>query len=105
MPISMSLGGMIKRLRSAAGLSQKEFAEKLEIDRTYLSHLEADRREPSVQLLRKMASTLSLPVGLFLALALWTDLPEGEEVDQYRGLVEKLIELAALTQLKLELSK
>ena len=33
---------------------------------------------------------------------LWTDLPEGEETAPYRNLVGKLIDLAALTQLKLE---
>jgi transcriptional regulator with XRE-family HTH domain len=100
-----TLGGAIKRLRAASGMTQKEFAEVLSISSTYLSNLEADRREPSIQLLRKMASSLSVPVGLFLAVALSTDLPETPEASSYQPLISKLIELAAVSQLRLGLAE
>jgi transcriptional regulator with XRE-family HTH domain len=97
----LSLGAMIKRLRAASGLNQRQFAEKLEIHPTFLSHLEKNRRDPSVQLLRRMAATLNLPVGLFLALALWTELP-ADQRELYQQIVQRLIDLAAATQLGLE---
>jgi transcriptional regulator with XRE-family HTH domain len=97
---SVSLGTTIKRLRSIAGLSQREFSERLKIDSTYLSHLEADRREPSLQLLRRIAAECGIPPGVLIALALWTELPD-EQKEQYRQLVNQLLELAASTQLKL----
>jgi transcriptional regulator with XRE-family HTH domain len=95
-----SLGSTIKRLRSIAGLSQREFSQKLQIDPTYLSHLEADRREPSLQLLRRIATELAIPPGVLIALALWAELPENQQ-EQYRQVVEQLLELAASTQIKL----
>src|SRR5688572_22121622 len=95
-----SLGSTIKRLRSIAGMSQREFSERLQIDSTYLSHLEANRREPSLQLLRRIAGELGIPPGVLIALALWADMPDDQK-DHYRQLVDQLLELAAATQLKL----
>ena len=45
---AMSFGGKIKQLRKAAGLSQKEVAEKLEMARATYASLEVDRREPDL---------------------------------------------------------
>ena len=39
---AMSFGGKIKQLRKAAGLSQKEVAEKLEMARATYASLEVD---------------------------------------------------------------
>ncbi|MBV9109008.1 MAG: helix-turn-helix transcriptional regulator [Gemmatimonadetes bacterium] len=100
MPSSQTLGQFIKRLRSAAGLNQRALSERLGVDATYLSHLEADRREPSLQLLRRLASELNVPPGLLLALALWTDLPP-ENQEPYKELMERLIQLATVSQFKL----
>lgn len=99
---SLTLGTTIKRLRMAAGLSQRELAEKLDVAPSYVSHLEANRREPSVQLLRKLATELSVPPGFLLALTLLTEIPE-EQREAYREVFERLVELAAATQLRLQL--
>jgi transcriptional regulator with XRE-family HTH domain len=94
---AQSLGQLVRRLRMSAGLSQRKLAEQLQIDPTYLSHVEADRREPSLQLLRRIATELNSPPGLLLALALWTELPGGEQ-ESYRPLIERMVEIAALNQ-------
>lgn len=96
----LDLGDTIKRLRLASGFSQKELATRLEIDPSYLSHIEAGRREPSMQLVRRLADALSVPPGLLLAVVVWTEMPE-EQRATYEGILQKLVELARVSQLKL----
>lgn len=98
----LSLGQAIRKLRKAKGLSQRELATRLEVDPTYVSHLESDRRDPSLQLLRSIATQLELPPGVLLALLVWTDLPPGQ-LQAYRGLVEKLLDLAGANQMRMQL--
>jgi transcriptional regulator with XRE-family HTH domain len=93
-----TFGSAIRRLRQAAGLSQSEFARALDVSPTYVSHLESDRREPSLQLLRKMAAKLNLPTGFLLAVALSTELTT-EQRNEYGKVIETLLELATLNQL------
>lgn len=95
-------GRLFKRLRQASGLSQKDLAARVSIDPSYLSHLEAGRREPSIQLVRSLADELKVPAGLLLALLIWSDLPP-EQKSTYQSAVENLIELASLGQLDLTL--
>jgi transcriptional regulator with XRE-family HTH domain len=51
-------------------MRQRDLAGELRVSPNYLSMLEADRRLPSVGFLRKLASRLHVPAGLFL---LWTE--------------------------------
>lgn len=65
-----SFGALLQSARKARGLSQSALAEKLGVNATYISHLEHDRREPSVMLLRLMGRVLDVsPVVLFRPLA------------------------------------
>ena len=100
----LTLGTALKRLRGASGLSQKKLAHLLEVDPSYVSHLESGRREPSVRLLRQLATHLDVPPGLLLALALWSDMPEADRA-AYRGTVESLVNLATAAQLRLPLNR
>lgn len=90
----LTLGSAIRQLRGAAGLTQKELAERLGISPTYVSHLEAGRKEPSVQLLRDLAKSLDVPFGFLLAIVLWVDLPPAERA-AYQPLMEGLLNVAA----------
>ena len=60
----MSVGRAVKLLRVAAGLKQKNLAERLDVSPNYLSLVENDRREPSVSFLRNLASEIGVPLGL-----------------------------------------
>lgn len=57
------VGQVIKLLRTATGLKQKELAEKVGIKPHYLSLLESGSREPSLPVLRRIAKTLNVPVS------------------------------------------
>ena len=62
----MATGAMIKLLRTAEGLPQKDLAEKLGVSRSYLCQIEKETREPSMDLLRRIADAFGMPVGLLV---------------------------------------
>lgn len=63
------IGKTIKLLRIAKGLKQSDLAENLKVSTNYISLVENDKREPSLSLLKELASNLDVPVGmLFLDL-------------------------------------
>lgn len=97
---SHKLGSVVRQLRTRSGMSQKELAGRLDVDPTYVSHLEANRREPSIKLLRRIASELEIPAGMLLALVIWEDLPEAERA-RYEALISRLVDVALVAQLKL----
>ena len=66
----MTLGNAIKLIRTARNVKQRDLASELNVSPNYLSMLEANRRVPSVAFLRKIASKLQVPAGLFL---LWAE--------------------------------
>ncbi len=51
----MTLAANIRRVRKAAKLSQTQLAEKCDVGRGYIWHLEAGDREPSMRVLRRIA--------------------------------------------------
>lgn len=57
------LGDKIQRLRKNIGLTQEELAEKLNISRTHVGHIEQGRKTPSLKLLNKLAKVLKVKVG------------------------------------------
>jgi transcriptional regulator with XRE-family HTH domain len=61
----MKIGIIIKTLRKNKGIKQKELALKLGISNAYLSSIENDKREPSLELTKALASHLEAPVGYF----------------------------------------
>ena len=54
------LGRTIRDTRVKQGLSLRELAKRLQISPTHLSDVENDRRDPSEELLRALASNLEL---------------------------------------------
>ena len=64
---------------------------------SYLCHVEAGRREPSIKLLRSMAQELDVPPGLLLAITLAAELPP-ESRGPYTRVLEELLELARYDQ-------
>jgi transcriptional regulator with XRE-family HTH domain len=59
------LGRNLRRLRTERALSQEEFAEVLRIHRTYVGGLERGERNPSLQVVERLAQELRVdPVEL-----------------------------------------
>jgi transcriptional regulator with XRE-family HTH domain len=71
----MSVGRAAKFARVAAGIKQKDLADRLDVSRNYLSLVENNKREPSISFLRNLAGELAIPLGL-LFLNVDSDLSE-----------------------------
>lgn len=60
-PRRETIGARIKRLRLAAGLSQRELAEGLDrVTYAFVSRLEGDQRHPSDRTIRQLAARLGV---------------------------------------------
>jgi transcriptional regulator with XRE-family HTH domain len=56
----MLLGARIKELRKRTGLSQDQLAEKVGIESKYLSRIEVGKRDPSLDVLERLADSLQV---------------------------------------------
>ena len=72
-------------------MRQRDLAGELHVSPNYLSMLEADRRLPSIGFLRKLASKLQVPAGLFL---MWTEAGKSslrrKQAEQVRELLVRI---------------
>jgi transcriptional regulator with XRE-family HTH domain len=64
-----ALGALLREERKAAGLSQRELAERTSVSNAYLSQVERGRHEPSLRVLTAVASTLGVPLQVLLTRA------------------------------------
>ncbi len=56
------LGNKIQKLRKSFGLTQEELAEKINISRTHMGHIEQGRKAPSLKVLNKLSKALRVKV-------------------------------------------
>ena len=62
----MELGNRIKELRKAQNINQDELAEKLFVSRQTISNWENDNIQPSIEMLERLASCLSVTTDYLL---------------------------------------
>lgn len=58
--IRKTLGANLKRLRTAKGWSQEDYAFEAGIHRTYISDIERGARNPTIEVLVKLAAPLGV---------------------------------------------
>lgn len=75
-----TLGALLRAQRLAKGLSLRELATLTSVSNAYLSELERGRHEPSLSVLRAIASALDTPLGPMLVRAGVLD--DGEQGDR-----------------------
>jgi transcriptional regulator with XRE-family HTH domain len=62
----MGIGRTLRILRNANGLSQKGLATSLSVTPGYLSLIERNEREPSLEFLHRLSDFFDIPAGLLL---------------------------------------
>lgn len=62
-PRQVELGDRIRQHRARRGLSQEALAYEAGINRTYIASLEAGQRNPSLDLLARLAVALDVDLG------------------------------------------
>jgi transcriptional regulator with XRE-family HTH domain len=65
MDVRERVGLNVKRLRRAKRLSQEELAHRAEIHQTYLSEVEGAKRNPSIDVLTRIANALEVDIEEF----------------------------------------
>jgi transcriptional regulator with XRE-family HTH domain len=65
MRASRLLAWNLRRLRVAHGLSQKRLAANAEIARGYISRIERELENPTLEMLDRLATALSIPMAEF----------------------------------------
>jgi transcriptional regulator with XRE-family HTH domain len=56
----VAFGGAVRRLRSAEQLSQEDFAERVDVHRTFIGGIERGERNPTLLTIVKIASALGI---------------------------------------------
>jgi len=64
-----ALGMLLRTQRVAADLSLRELSDRTKVSNAYLSQLERGLHEPSLSVLRAIATALGVPLGLLLTRA------------------------------------
>ena len=62
----IKIGSRIKELRISKGISQKDMAERLKINRSTYSNYENDIREPNLEIIKKIAAELDVDISEFI---------------------------------------
>lgn len=63
---SSRLAANLRRLRALNGWSQEEYADRAGIHRTYVSDLERAARNPTIQIIEKLAKPFKIKAGELL---------------------------------------
>ncbi len=63
----MNLGERVKKLRKRLGLTQKEFAQRVDgkVDYTYIGTIERGQQYPSLKMLERIGEAFSVPISYF----------------------------------------
>jgi len=64
--IRKRLGKNVARLRKEAGMSQELFADEAGLHRTYISDIERGARNPTIEVVAKIAKALKVKPGQLL---------------------------------------
>lgn len=62
-----AFGEVLREYRQRAALSQEELAARAEVDRTYVSLLERGRRQPTLEVLFRLAAVLGVAPATLVA--------------------------------------
>jgi two-component system, response regulator len=63
MDLKKMFGAEVKRRRTHLGISQEELAERASLHRTYISDVEAGKRNPSLASIQRLATALGTPIS------------------------------------------
>jgi XRE family transcriptional regulator, regulator of sulfur utilization len=81
----MKLGQAIKRLRvNHARQGQAVFSQNIGISQTYLSQIETDGKEPSTDLLQRIANYLEMPLPLLFWFAVSEEDIKPDRIEYFR---------------------
>lgn len=66
-PHRLAFGARVRELRVGHGWPQEDFAHRANLDRTYVSGIERGRRNPTLDVIHRLAQTLDVRAADLLA--------------------------------------
>lgn len=66
MESAIIFGNIITKYREKLGISQDDLAHRSKIDRSYVGRVERGERNPTINMLLKLASGLDVPASLLI---------------------------------------
>ena len=66
MDICLKFGKRVRKARKAHNLSQEELAHEADSNRTYISDVERGTRNPSIEVVERIAKALNVTMGSLL---------------------------------------
>jgi len=66
MDICLKFGKRVRKARKSIGLSQEELAHEADSNRTYISDVERGTRNPSIEVVERIAQALNVTMGSLL---------------------------------------
>lgn len=82
-------GEVLKRLRSIYGYTAKEFSQMISISPSYLSEIENDKKQPTLDLLEKYAEVLKIKLSSLILIS--ENFEESEKTDRGATFVRNLM--------------
>src|SRR2546429_7291456 len=89
--VQKSFGAEVKRRRMQLGISQEELAERASLHRTYVSDVEAGKRNPSLASIQRLATALGAPLSAVFCAA-EKDSPMDRSPLE-RGMAERIVSI------------
>lgn len=96
----MNLGNAIKDFRLKKGYKQVELATMCNLSQSYLSSIEKGRKEPTISVLKDIASVLSIPVPVLIFFSLDQDDIEESKKETFKLVEPTIKDLISNTLLK-----
>lgn len=89
----MNIGQAIHTVRKNKKLSQTEFSKLIQIDQSYLSQIENNKKRPSMKLLEKISEVTNTPLPILLFYSLTEEDVEPRKRELYHILFPKVKEM------------
>src|SRR5690554_2468151 len=83
----MLLGHVIREIRQAKGLSLADLASRTQTTKSYLSKIETDKRDPSINTISAICGALNVPLSILILLA---ENPENDEFSEITKILQGL---------------
>lgn len=92
----MNLGKSIHTLRKRKNLSQDEFSNLIDIDQSYLSLIENNRKKPSIKLLEKISERTDIPLPVIMFFSLSESDVKKEKRELFNMMFPKIKEMVSV---------
>lgn len=88
----LAIGKTIKEFRHLRGLSLNQVAEEANMDKSYLSKIENEKRDPSLSSLSRISKALNVPLNILILMCEEpSDSPFSEFTESLKSIAREIV--------------